>query len=127
VLGNSARALAQTVVLGSSRAEATGLNLSSARDFFNLAAFTVPAPGEFGNAGRNTIPGPGLFAVNLAFGRSFTLDEARRRLEFRIEAKNVFNSVSFTNINTVVNATNYGLPISAAPMRVMDAVVRLRF
>ena len=127
VLGNSAIALAQTGGVGSSRAEATGLNLSSARDFFNLAAFTVPAPGEFGNAGRNTIPGPGLFAVNLAFGRSFTLDEARRRLEFRIEAKNVFNSVSFTNINTVVNATNYGLPISAAPMRVMDAVVRFRF
>ncbi|HEV2200090.1 MAG TPA: TonB-dependent receptor [Bryobacteraceae bacterium] len=127
VLGNSAIALAQTGGVGSSRAEATGLNLSSAGDFFNLAAFTVPAPGEFGNAGRNTIPGPGLFAVNLAFGRSFRLDESRRRLEFRIEAKNVFNSVSFLNINTVVNATNYGLPISAAPMRVMDAVVRFRF
>jgi hypothetical protein len=127
VLGNSAVALAQTGGVGSSRAEATGLGLSSPRDFFNLAAFTVPAPGEFGNAGRNTIAGPDLFAVNLACGRSFQLDESRRRLEFRIEAKNVFNVVSFTNINTVVNATNYGLPISAAPMRILDAVMRFRF
>jgi hypothetical protein len=127
VLGNSAIALAQTGGVGSSRAEATGLDLSSTGGFFNLAAFTVPAPGKFGNAGRNTITGPDLFAVNLAFGRSFQLDELRRRLEFRIEAKNVFNTVSFNNINTVVNATNYGLPISAAPMRILDAVVRFRF
>jgi hypothetical protein len=48
-------------------------------------------------------------------------------LEFRVEAKNVFNVVSFTNINTVVNATNYGWPISAAPMRILDAVMRFRF
>jgi len=127
VLGNSAVALAQTGGVGSSRAEATGLDLSSTRDFFNLAAFTVPAPGEFGNAGRNTITSPDLFTVNLAFGRSFQLDEMRRRLEFRIEAKNVFNIVSFTNINTVVNASNYGLPISAAQMRILDAIMRFRF
>ena len=113
--------------MGSSRAEATGLSLSSARDFFNRAAFTIPPPGEFGNAGRNTIIGPGLFALNLSFGRSFQLDESRRRLEFRIEAKNALNTVNVTNIDTVVNATNYGLPISAAVMRVLDALVRLRY
>jgi hypothetical protein len=126
-LGNSAVALAQTGGLGSSRAEATGLNLSSSGDFFNLVAFTVPPPGEFGNAGRNTITGPGLFAVNLAIGWTFPLDESRRRLEFRVEANNVFNNVSFTNINTVVNATNYGLPISAAGMRMMYGLVRFKF
>jgi len=127
LLGNSAIGLAQTAGVGSGRADATGLTVSSAGDFFNRAAFTVPPPGQFGNAGRNTIPGPGRFEVDLAFGRSFQVDESRRRLELRIEAKNAFNMVSFTNINTVVNATNYGLPISAAPMRVMDVLVRFRF
>ena len=127
VLGNSAVALAQTGGLGSSRAEATGRNLSAGGEFFNLAAFTVPAPGEFGNAGRNTITGPRFFTVNVSFGREFVLDELRRRLEFRIEANNVFNRVSFTNINTVVNATNYGLPVAAAPMRALEASVRFRF
>jgi hypothetical protein len=127
VLGNAATALAQTGGVGSSRAEATGEDLSSSSGFFNPAAFTIAPPGQFGNAGRNTIAGPGLFAVNLAFGRSFQLNESRRRLEFRFEANNVFNTVSFTNINTVVNATNYTLPISAASMRSVDAVVRFRF
>jgi hypothetical protein len=127
VLGNSAIALSETDGVGSSRAEATGLSLSSAGDFFNRAAFTIPSPGEFGNAGRNTIIGPGLFALNLSFGRSFQLDESRRRLEFRIEAKNALNTVNVTNIDTVVNATNYGSPISAAVMRVLDALVRLRY
>jgi hypothetical protein len=127
LLGNSAIGLAETGGVGSSRAEATGLTVLSAEDFFNRAAFTVPAPGQFGNAGRNTIPGPDRFQVDFAFGRSFQLDESRRRLELRIEAKNAFNIVSFTNINTVVNATNYGLPISVAPMRVIDGLARFRF
>jgi hypothetical protein len=127
VLGNSAIGLAQTGGVGSSRAEATGLRVSSAGDFFNRAAFTVPPPGQFGNAGRDTIPGPGRLQIDLALGRAFQLDEARRRLEFRIEVKNAFNIVSFTNINTVVNATNYGWPISVAPMRVIDALARYRF
>ena len=48
-------------------------------------------------------------------------------MEFRVEARNVFNVVNFTNINTVVNATNYGLPISAAQMRIIDAIMRFRF
>ena len=113
--------------MGSGRADATGLDLLAGAGFFNLAAFAAPAPGQFGNAGRNTIPGPSLLALNVAFGRSFQLDESRRRLELRIEASNVLNHVSYTNINTVVNATNYGLPISAASMRSINAVVRFRF
>ena len=42
-----------------------------------------------------------------------------RRLELRLEANNVLNQVNYTNINTVVNAINYGLPISAGPMRTL--------
>jgi hypothetical protein len=127
LLGNSSIGLAQTGGIGSGRAEATGLSVSSNSGFFNQAAFALPPPGQFGDAGRNTIIGPGRFAVDFAFGRSFQLNESRRRLEFRIETKNVFNNVSFTNINTVVNATNYGLPMSSTPMRVLDALLRLRF
>jgi len=126
VLGNTAR-LAQTGGIGSGRADATGLDLGAATGFFNLAAFTAPPAGEFGNAGRNTIPGPGLVSLNAAFGRSFQFGETRRRLELRLEANNILNHVNYTNINTVVNATNYGLPISAASMRTLSAVLRFRF
>ncbi len=67
-----------------------------------------------------------LFSLNLAFARSFTFAE-RRRLEFRVESNNVLNHVNYTNLYTVVNAVNYGLPSAAGGMRTMDAVVRFRF
>ncbi|HKF25559.1 MAG TPA: TonB-dependent receptor [Candidatus Acidoferrum sp.] len=125
-LGNGAR-LAQTGGIGSGRADATGLDLAAATGFFDLAAFGAPPAGQFGNAGRNTIPGPGMFALNAAFGRSFQFGETRRRLELRLEANNILNHVNYTNFNTVVNATNYGLPIAAASMRSLNAVLRFRF
>ena len=40
------------------------------------------------------------------------------RLELRLEGTNVLNQVNYTNINTVVNATNYG----PTYLRVIDAV-----
>jgi hypothetical protein len=126
VLGNDAQ-LAQTNGTGSERADATGLPLESGSGLFNLPAFTVPPPGQFGNAGRNTIPGPALVSVNAAFGRSFQFGDTRRRLEFRAEANNVLNQVNFTNYATIVNATNYGLPTAASAMRTLDIVMRFRF
>jgi hypothetical protein len=126
VLGKEAQ-LAQTNGVGSERADATGEPVTSGSGLFNLAAFTLPASGEFGNAGRNTIPGPGLVSVNAAFGRSFQFGDTRRRLEFRAEANNVLNQVSFSNVATVVNASNYGLPTAASAMRTLDIVMRFRF
>jgi trimeric autotransporter adhesin len=127
VLGAAAQGVAQTGGIGSGRAEATGASLASSTGFFNLAAFTVPPLGVFGDAGRNTIPGPGLFSVNAAFGRSFQFGDSRRRLELRCEANNVFNQVNYTSFNTVVNATNYGLPVAASSMRTVSLVMRFRF
>ncbi len=123
--GNTAQ-LAQTGGIGSQRAEATGQPIDSGTGNFNLNAFTVPALGTYGDAGRNTIPGPGTFSLNLAFARSFTFAE-RKRLEFRVESNNVLNHVNYTNLYTVVNAVNYGLPSAAGGMRTMSAVVRFRF
>jgi hypothetical protein len=125
VLGSGTR-LAQTGGVGNNRAEATGEPLNEGGGFFNLNAFVVPPNGVFGDAGRNTIAGPGTFSLNAAVARSFTLAE-RRRLEFRVEANNILNHVNYTNLYTVVNAVNYGLPSSAGAMRTIDAVVRFRF
>jgi hypothetical protein len=126
VLGNQADT-AGTGAVGAGRAEATGLPIQGGGgEFFNLAAFTVPPGGQFGDAGRNTIEGPGMFALNASFGRSFSLNE-RRRIEFRLESTNVTNTVSITGIQTVVNSVTYGLPMAAGNMRTIDAVVRFRF
>ncbi len=126
VRGNLSDA-AGTGVIGSARADATGLPVDAGGGFFNLSAFTLPPPGRFGNAGRNTIPGPRLLAVNLELGRSFPLGDDRRRLEFRVEASNAFNNVSFRRLGTTVNASNYGRALAAGDMREITINLRFRF
>ena len=125
VLGNQANAGGAGSV-GSGRAEATGASLSGGQ-FFNLGAFTVPVPGTFGDAGRNTIEGPGLFSLNLSLARSFRLGDDRRRIEARVDATNFTNHPGVTSIGTVVNASNYGLPLAMQGMRTLSATVRFRF
>jgi hypothetical protein len=126
VLGNLSN-IAGSGSVGSGRAQATGLPLDTGTGFFNLGAFTFPAAGTFGNAGRNTIIGPTTLTANASFGRSFRLGDDRRRVEFRLEGSNITNSVNITSFDTVVGATNYGLPLAAGGMRVVSATVRLRF
>ncbi|HSB13583.1 MAG TPA: hypothetical protein VLE22_03940 [Bryobacteraceae bacterium] len=116
-----------TGVVGSGRADASGMPVDAGSGFFNREAFTVPPSGRYGNAGRNTIPGPDLFSLNLEFGRSFPLWSDRRSAEFRVEANNPLNSVSFSGFGTTVNASDYGRPTAAASMRKVTAQLRFRF
>jgi hypothetical protein len=124
VLGNLSNAGG---VIGSGRADATGANIDEGPGFFNLLAFTIPPPGRFGNAGRNTIPGPTRTSMNLGLSRSFRIGDGRRRAEFRVESSNFLNHVNYTSLGTVVNASNYGLPLAAAAMRATTAIMRFRF
>ncbi len=127
-VGANGLGLAATGGTGSGRADATGESISSSTGFFNLDAFALPAPGEFGDAGRNTIPGPGMVSLNLGFGRWFQIgDNSRRRLELRFEANNALNHVNYTNVYTTVGAPNYGLAASAGQMRSVNCVLRFRF
>jgi len=128
ILGNQANA-AGTGVVGSGRAQATGLPVEDGSGYFNLAAFTYPVSGELGDAGRNTIPGPWSWALNTAFGRYFTLggEGSRKRIELRLETTNTLNHVNITNVNTVFGSTLYGLPTAAGAMRTADINIRFRF
>jgi len=128
ILGNQANA-AGTGVVGSGRAQATGLPVEDGSGYFNLAAFTYPVSGELGDAGRNTIPGPWSWALNTAFGRYFTLggEGSRKRIELRLETTNTLNHVNITNVNTVFGSTLYGLPTTAGAMRTADINIRFRF
>lgn len=62
--------------------------------WFNEAAFAAPAPGTFGNAGRNILTGPGLSQVNFSLGKSFAIRE-QMSLQIRADANNIFNHPSF--------------------------------
>jgi hypothetical protein len=118
----------------SERADATGLpiELSAAERttlmYFNTAAFTLPTPGEYGDAGRNTIPGPGMITFNMALGKRLTFSQEKGiRGDFRIEANNIFNTPGFSGLATVVNATDFGRVTSVRAMRSLQFSLRLRF
>jgi trimeric autotransporter adhesin len=114
--------------VGSGRADATGADVTAGPGFFNPLAYTIPPSGRFGNSGRNTIPGLPRASLNLGVGRSFSLSgDNRRRIEFRVDAGNITNHVNYTSLGTVVNASNYGLPLATAGMRSVNGTLRFRF
>jgi hypothetical protein len=113
---------------GSTRAEATGLPISApGSPYFNLQAFTTPAPGEFGDAGRDTITGPFRLSFNSALNRAFRFGDSRRQLQLRLSATNVLNHVSITSFGTTVNSANYGLPSAASSTRTVQLLMRFSF
>ena len=113
---------------GSLRAEATGLPIhADGQPYFNTLAFTTPAAGQFGNAGRSTIPGLFRITVNSSLNRSFRFGESRRTLAFTLTASNVLNHVTITSIGTTVNSSNYGLPTAASATRAITLNSRFSF
>jgi hypothetical protein len=96
--------------------------------FFDTTAFAQPAPGLFGNAGRNTIEGPGTVQFNMSAGKFMRFGKDNRgRLEFRWEAQNLFNTPSFTGLGTALGSSNYGRVSGARQMRTMNLQMRVNF
>ena len=60
----------------------------------NRAAFASPSTVRQGTLGRNAIAGLGMTQSDLSIGREFALSE-RQRLQFRLEAFNLFNAAQF--------------------------------
>ena len=95
--------------------------------FFNTSAFSLPAPGTFGNAGRNTIIGPGTSVLNLGVMRNINLGQTRG-MTIQLIANNVLNTVQFASIDTIVNDfRNFGTVTAARPMRRVQILTRFRF
>jgi hypothetical protein len=94
--------------------------------FFNTAAFSLPAPGRFGNASRNMIIGPGSRQLNAQFSRDMRFGRTRA-VTIQLNATNLLNMVNYTAIDTVVNSPTFGQVLSVRPMRSMQASLRFRF
>jgi len=102
--------------------------LNNDRSLLNPAAFTVPAPGTFGNLPRNALRGPDFHQFDLAFQKDFGLGESRN-IEFRAEFFNIFNQTNFANpgstlaapaaVPTTSNSTNnpYNNPAAAVAIQ----------
>ena len=117
-----------TGVTGSLRPDYTGASLYDAPPGLHLnpAAVAAPAPGRWGNAGRNSINGPNQFALAASLGRSFRSTD-RFSFDVRADASNALNSVRFPTWNTVLGNAQFGLPTTASPMRTVQLTVRTRF
>ena len=91
-----------------------------------VTAYAAPAVGQWGDAGRNSASGPAQFAFNAAVGRTFRLG-SRLNVDWRIDATNVLNAVTYSGINTLVGSPQFGLPNRANQMRRLQSSLRLRF
>lgn len=115
---------------GTLRADVTGQPIAvdnpSVLQWFNTAAFTLPATGEFGNAGRNTIIGPTTVNFNMALSKTIQMKDTMG-LELRVEANNIFNTPQFTLIDTTINSPTYGQVIGVGSTRKLQLSARYRF
>jgi hypothetical protein len=117
-----------TGVTGSLRPNYTGASIDEASSglFVNPAAFALPAPGQWGTAGRNTITGPSQFILNASLGRTFPWGD-RYGIDLRFDATNVLNHVTYQSWNTNITSAQFGLPSRANAMRSLQTTLRLRF
>jgi hypothetical protein len=95
-------------------------------DFFNTAAFSVPAADEFGTSPRNVIIGPGYYSVNATFSRDMRLG-GNRAFSLQINANNLLNNVQWTAIDTNLLSRTFGQVTRIGSMRTLTINLRYRF
>jgi hypothetical protein len=116
-----------TGVVGSIRPDATGVpNNPAAGAYANPAAFAAPAPGQWGSAARDSIIGPSTFTLNAGVTRTFRVN-SRFNLDWRFDATNLLNRVTYASVNTLITSPQFGLPNRANDMRKLRTSIRVRF
>jgi hypothetical protein len=86
--------------------------------WFNTTAFAEPAPGFFGNAGRNIIREPGIHKWDMSFFKNNRITESVN-LQFRAEFFNIFNHASFNGIDTTLGSDRW---VRATRTRIVQPV-----
>lgn len=76
--------------------------------------FSNPAAGSNGNTGRNFFIKPNYFQTDLSVSKKIKVSE-RFNFDLRLDARNLFNTVSFDNPTAVFNSTIFG--------RIRDSVI----
>jgi outer membrane receptor protein involved in Fe transport len=99
-------------------------------EWFNTAAFTVPAANTFGNVGRNTLRGPDWRDVDFSLGKTFWLGEwagAQTHLEIRADAQDALNNPNFSQPSTAVGVAGGGVISSSNSNRIIQLGGRFIF
>ncbi|WP_263352691.1 TonB-dependent receptor domain-containing protein [Acidicapsa acidisoli] len=99
---------------GEDRGTITGSALNNNRSvqghsfaqYLNPSSFAAPAPGTYGNLGRNQVIGPGFSDVDLSLIKNIPIYKERVRAQFRVEMFNVLNHINLAApVNNVASGS----------------------
>lgn len=97
------------------------------QEFFNIAAFTAPAPYTFGNSAPDILWGPGFVNLDLVLAKIFTVLRERVKVDFRAEAYDALNTPFFGFPGSTLGAAGFGTISSALNSRVMQMALKVIF
>ena len=114
---------------GQQRAELVGTPLpagfqQSINEWYNTAAYAVPAPYTFGNLGRNTLTGPGITNLDVSLSKDFKFGE-RRMFQVRGDSFNVLNNVNFGQPGASVGTATFMKITAASAAREVQVSMKL--
>jgi hypothetical protein len=97
-------------------------------EWYNPTHFEYPAPGAFGNSGRDILAGPGLVELDFSLFKNFRISE-RFRLEFRSEFFNIVNHPNFqgNSIGDTFDLAGAGQLTAANPSRQIQFALKLYY
>ena len=116
-------------IFGSDRPDAVGnprIGSPTPDRFFASAAFELPSPFTFGNAGRNVLQGPGASSIDIAVVRTFRPAEGLTA-EIRAEVFNLANHANLDLPERTFGLPTFGRILSAGQARQMQLGIRLEF
>jgi trimeric autotransporter adhesin len=120
--------LGGTAFSGPLRPSFTGASLTDAPAgrFLNPDAFVAPAPGTFGDAGRDSITGPYRFSLGASMQRTFRVSD-RITLNLRVDSTNTLNHVTVSSYIVNFPSTQLGAASGVNQMRQMTTTAQFRF
>jgi hypothetical protein len=96
------------------------------KNYFNPAAFSLPAAGTFGNVVKGAFRGPGYFNWDAGMVRNFPIKEAAQ-FQFRAEYFNLINRDNLGNPIAAVGSGGFGSIKTAISPRIAQFSAKLIF
>jgi hypothetical protein len=102
---------------------------------FNTSAFTLAAPGTYGNTGLGILRQPAWYNIDTTIEKRIPVGKSERRvIRLRAEAYNLLNHTEFSTIGTSLQlsgitnlSTTYGQYTATLPARVLSSTIRFEF
>jgi hypothetical protein len=110
------------------RPDLTGASIynSGGLAHLNAGAYSAPASGQWGTAGRDSMIGPDQLTLNSSLARTFR-PHGKLYLDFSITSTNTLNHAAFPSWNNLITSTQFGLPVAPGAMRSLETAVHMRF